>query len=56
MTVFAQVSLHHVTGEGRKDGINCVQNDQRALFCLFSLLGWFGYSNNVQMPQPHYEG
>ena len=38
MTVFAQVSLHHVRGEDRKDGINCVENDQRALFCLFLYL------------------
>lgn len=56
MTVFVHVSLHHVRGVGRKDGINCVENDQRELFCLFSLLDWFGYSNNVQMPQTHHEG
>lgn len=39
-----------------KNGIKYVENDQRALFCIFSLLDWFGYSNNVQMSQPHHEG
>lgn len=39
-----------------KNGIKCVENDQRALLCIFSLLDWFGYSNNVQMSQPHHEG
>lgn len=56
MTVFVHVSLHHVRGEGIKDRIYYVENDQRALFCLFPLLGWFGYSNNAQMSQPCHEG